>query len=156
MPTNQNRQFGFQSNYVSYKALIIAAICYSLVFLIYTRPLISYFTDGFISPPQHGDSPVFVWNVHSFYETVIHNNNPFYSYSQLYPIGGDLIMHSNLLIIGLVNLLVNNPILSINLMLYLSFVLSGIGALILCYKHCQSFGWSLVAGFIFAFCPYKL
>ena len=49
-----------------------------------------------------------------------------------------------------------NPVLGYNLVLLLSFVLSGLGAYLLAFELCRSRGAGLVAGAIYAFSSYRL
>ncbi|MCK9480261.1 MAG: hypothetical protein M0R38_00675 [Bacteroidia bacterium] len=151
-----NSHFGFKYGLPRVSWSLTALLLYATIFIIYTFPLVQDFAHSFISPPKDGDSPAFVWNVYNFCESVKKGEPWFYTHRQLYPLGGNTIMNSNITIISLLNLAVDNPILSINIALLLSFALSGLGAFFLAFRFTESFWGSLLAGFIFAFAPYKV
>ena len=150
-----NTHLGIKFGKAPYKALWLSAFLYLLVFVLYSFPLVENFSAAFISPAQNGDPPVFVWNVHQFSSAIEAHENPFYTYRQIAPVGGNLIMHSNTLVFSIANLVFNNPEFSVNFVLALSFILSGIGAFFLTYRACGNVYWSFLSGFFFAFSPYK-
>jgi hypothetical protein len=59
-------------------------------------------------------------------------------------------------VFGVVGLLVGNPILALNITVALSFIFSGVGAYMLCNLYVRDRLLSALAGFVFAYCPYKL
>jgi len=150
-----NYHLGFVYGTPSFLTSFGVSLFYLAVFLLYSYPLISDFAGSFISPAQNGDPAVFVWNAFNFSESFKNGENPFYSTRQVFPIGGSMIMHSHTSIISLINLVLDNPILSANLALLLSFVFSGLGAFLLSYKFNKSISGSLLVGFIFSFAPFK-
>ncbi len=150
-----NTHLGIKFGVAPQKAAWVSAFLYLLVFVLYSFPLVENFSAAFISPAQNGDPPVFVWNVHQFSSAIEAHENPFYTYRQIAPVGGNLIMHSNTLVFSLFNLVINQPELSVNIVLGLSFILSGLGAFLLAYRSCGNVYWSFLAGFFFAFSPYK-
>ncbi|MCO6495037.1 MAG: hypothetical protein J5I91_05070 [Bacteroidetes bacterium] len=156
MQIPNNPHLGFKYGLPKLSLSIFALMLYALVFMIYTFPLVQDFAQSFISPPKDGDSPAFVWNVYNFNEAFKNGESLFYTHKQLYPIGGSTIMNSNITIVSLLNLIVNNPILSINIALLISFALSGLGAFFLTYRFTESFWGALLGGFIFSFAPYKV
>jgi len=105
---------------------------------------------------EGGDAYVFVWNISNFAKQVHEGRNPFHTDRIFCPIGSSLLYHTYSPIYGAAGLLCNNEILVLNLTLYLSFVLSAVGACCLCYRHVPNLLLSLMAGLVFAFCPYKL
>lgn len=151
-----NQHFGFLYDLPRFKWAVLALVLYATAYLTYTFPLLQDFAGSFISPPKDGDSPAFVWNVYNFHEAFKKGEPLFYTQRQLFPLGGNTIMNSNITIVSIFNLIIDNPILSINIALLLSFALSGLGAFFLTYRFTESFWGSLLGGFIFAFAPYKI
>ena len=97
----------------------------------------------------------YIWNADVFATQIKNGQNPFFTQKFFYPEGASLLMHTYTPIIGILNLIVNNPYLSCNIALLLSFVLSGLGAFLLASLWIRD-GWlAFLAGFIFAFSPFK-
>lgn len=151
----KNHHLGFAFDPPPLITSIGVSLFYLFVFLLYSYPLISDFTGSFISPAQNGDPAVFVWNAYNFTESIHNGENPFYTNRQIFPVGGSMIMHSHTTFISLFNLVFDNPILSANVALLLSFVFSGLGGFLLSYKFNQSLSGSVLVGFIFSFAPFK-
>ncbi|MCB2380005.1 hypothetical protein LGH70_20595 [Hymenobacter sp. BT635] len=135
--------------------VLLAAVLYAVVFFTWTWPLGAHFTDAFPAMP-HGDASIYVWNVWHFREAVLAGSNPFYTNWLLYPQGASLLMHAYVPIIGLFNLLIGQELLSINLFMLGSYVLSGTGAYLLCRRWVRHPLLCWLAGLVFAYSPYKL
>ncbi|HVD96665.1 MAG TPA: hypothetical protein VNB90_00580 [Cytophagaceae bacterium] len=135
--------------------LLYASLLYTLVFIVYTFPLILKFDQAFIGE-LHSDAPQFFWNAWHFKKSFFHPSELFHTHDLLYPQGISLLVNSNTYIYGIAALFCKNPYFSFNLIVALSFVLSGLGAYVLAKKYLDSRGLCLLAGFIFAFSPYKL
>ncbi len=133
--------------------LLLVAI-YSLIFIHFTFPLIKNFDDSIIV--GHPDAHVFAWNVHTFTEYSLVGKNPFFTDKVLHPTGTGLIMHTYVPASGLLNLLVRNVALSLNLIIFVNFILSALGAFFLARRYIPGFLLPFIAGFAFAFCPYKM
>jgi hypothetical protein len=134
-------------------ALLTAA--YGLPFIVFTWPLAAHFTSEFLVVPGH-DSFVFPWNAWHF-RTAVQTGQPVFHTNWLfYPGGAWLFLHTYTPIIGLVSLLVHNDPLALNLVLLLNYALSGAGAYLLARRWLQSPVLALLAGFVFAYSPYKL
>lgn len=124
--------------------LVYAAITFPLVL----NPLSTVIGSG-IDPFQY------IWNADVFAENVKNLKNPFYTNRILYPEGTSLWMHTYTPIIGMVNVLVNNPFLSVALSLFLSFGFSAAGSYLLARHFNISHVTAAVIGLIYAFSPYK-
>lgn len=64
-------------------------------------------------------------------------------------------MHTYTPVIGTANLLYNDPYVSNNIVLILSFILSGLGGFYLSLQFLNNRVFALICGFVFAFSPYK-
>lgn len=134
--------------------IILLIAVYGIAFIGFTYPLVTDFDDAFIS--EGGDGCIFVWNVYNFTENV-YQSKPLFRTDMIYhPLGSTLILHVYAPVVGLIGLVVGNPILALNIAVLLSFILSGLGAYMLCNHYVKDRLLSAFAGFAFAFCPYKL
>ncbi|MBF9223742.1 hypothetical protein [Hymenobacter ruricola] len=128
---------------------------YGLLFAVLTWPLAAHFTSSFLVVPGH-DTYVFPWNTWHF-RMAVHTGQPVFHTDWLfYPLGSWLILHTYTPIIGLISLLVNNDLLALNIGLLLSYSLSAAGAYLLARRWVHSPLLCLLAGFVFAYSPYKL
>jgi hypothetical protein len=118
-------------------------------------PLFTHFDSGFLGLPA-GDANQYVWNAFNFRRQVLAGANPWFTPLLLYPQGTSLVMHTYTPLIGIVNLLIGSPLISTNLVVVLSFVLSGAGAYRLCARWVSNPVLCLLAGVVFAFSPFKL
>ncbi|MBF9143080.1 hypothetical protein [Hymenobacter properus] len=135
--------------------LALLTAFYGALFLVFTWPLAAHFTSEFLVVPGH-DSYTYPWNVWHF-RTAVQTGQPIFHTDWLfYPGGAWLLLHTYTPILGLIGLLVGNDLLAVNLGLLLSYALSGAGAYLLARRWLQSPLLSLLAGFIFAYSPYKL
>jgi hypothetical protein len=138
-------------------AFPILALLYTVVFFIYTYPLINHFSDGF---PGHdtgfSDANQYIWNVYNLKKALHEGSNPLYTDLLLYPKGASLLFHTYTPIMGLIGMLFSNDIVAVNAVLLLSFVLSAIGAFYLSRKLVPNNLLALTTGLIFAFSPYKM
>lgn len=138
-----------------WSALLVVGLSYALVFGAWTWPLAAHFATAFPSVPD-GDGSMQLWNVWHFREMLLTGHNPFYSNWLLYPEGASLLLHTYTPIIGLINVPIGNEMLALNLVLGLEYVLSGLGAWLLVRRWVQQPVLAWLAGFIFAFSPYKM
>ena len=132
------------------------ACAYGLLFVLFSWPLCAHFADGFIYENAWSDSPCYLWNAHHFVTAICAGQNPFITTDLLYPQGSSLWLHSYTPLLGLIHLFIPNLILSNNIVVALSFVLSGLFAAMLAHHYLKSRAMAFVCGFIFAFCPIKL
>ncbi|GAB3734427.1 hypothetical protein GCM10027594_16000 [Hymenobacter agri] len=128
---------------------------YGLCFLVFTWPLGANFASAMLAEPG-SDAGLFAWNVWHFDQAVTAGTNPLFTTWMFYPQGISLLLHTYTPILGLLGLVVHNPILAVNLGLLLSAMLSGVGAYLLARRWVHSPVLALLAGFVFAYSPYKL
>ena len=128
---------------------------YGLLFVIFTWPLAAFSTSSFLAVPGR-DSYQFFWNAWHFRQAVLGGHNPFHTDWLFYPQGSSLIMHAYTPIMGLLSLLLGNEMLAVNTGLFFNYTLSGVGAFLLARRWVRSPWLCLLAGFIFAYSPYKL
>lgn len=132
---------------------ILAALFYAIFFVfILGIP----FADWDKTIVGSGPDPYqYIWNADVFATQIKNGQNPFFTQKFFYPEGASLLMHTYTPIIGILNLVLKNPYLSCNIALLLSFVLSGLGAFLLASLWIRNNWWAFLAGFIFAFSPFK-
>lgn len=134
---------------------IIAFVLYGLLYLIYTYPLVLNFDTEFMGIPLYGDSTSYIWSIWHFKYAVSNGLNPFETQMLFSPEGSSILMHSSVPIAGMLNLLIDSPILTMNLVLLLSFAFSGLGVYNLLRFFKVNVFLSIAGGFIYAFFPYK-
>ena len=137
--------------------LLLVLAFYAAVFVVFTWPLATTFSSSFLAvlAPGH-DTYGFIWNTWHFREQVLSGHNPYYTDWMFYPQGSWLVMHAYTPILGLFNLVLGHEILAVNTALLLSYTLSGTGAYLLARRWVRSPLLGLLAGFVFAYSPYKL
>ncbi len=130
-------------------------LIYAAFFIVMTFPLSLDFKNFFIS--DEGDAPSFVWNIYNFTDNVRSFKNPFVTDKIFYPRGANLILHTYSPVYGILGLMCgDNYVLSLNIVVFISFILSAFGAYLLCNHYVNNRLLSSLAGFIYAYCPYKL
>ncbi|MFZ1946239.1 MAG: hypothetical protein WAW06_01675 [bacterium] len=134
--------------------LAVLIAFYALAFVVLTYPLATGLGSSFISDGK--DGCVFPWNIYNFRQCVLAGENPFFTDRIFHPVGTSLVLHVYAPVSGVIGLAVSNPVLSLNITVLLSFVLSGLGAYLLCRRYVQSRAVAALAGFAYAYCPYKL
>jgi len=133
-----------------------------LLSLVFTYPLpIRMFTHvpGWLAYGWD-DSWAFVWVLWLVMEKALSGSfDLFFTDRIFYPDGVNLIYHTLSPANGLIGLIPNvlfGPVFTLNFLLILTFVLSAYGAYRLCY-YVSSHRWgSIIAGLVFAFCPYRM
>ncbi|MBI4497637.1 MAG: hypothetical protein HY689_07060 [Chloroflexi bacterium] len=136
--------------------VLLVGLGYALAALAFTWPLAAHFTTHV--PSDGGDAPYFVWNLWWVRHALVDlRQSPLVTDSILYPQQVSLAFHTLTLWHGLVALpllAVTSPVVASNLLVLASFVLSGLGVYSLARYEGRSQAAAVVAGFIFAFCPY--
>jgi hypothetical protein len=135
-------------------SLAVLVCFYAAAFVVLTYPLATNIGSGFISDGK--DGCVFPWNIYNFRESVLEGQNPFFTNRIFHPFGTSLVLHVYAPVSGLAGLAISNPVLALNLTVLLSFVFSGLGAYLLCRRYVRSRPVAALAGFAYAYCPYKL
>ena len=128
---------------------------YGLWFFVFSWPLGAHFASAMLAEPG-SDAGLFAWNVWHFDQAVAAGQNPFFTTWMFFPQGTSLVLHTYTPVLGLLGLVVSNPVLAVNLGLLLSAALSGTGAYLLARRWVHSPVLALLAGFVFAYSPYKL
>lgn len=111
-----------------WQLLTLLFIFYAGLFVIFTWPLTNNFTSSFLAVPG-GDSSQYVWDAWHFRKVLLAGQNPYLTDWVFYPQGTGLVMHGYIPVLGLLNLTLNNAVLSVNTALLLSAGLSGAGAI---------------------------
>ncbi len=133
--------------------ILIAVFGYSIFFFAFTG--LSPINLGSEIVGSGPDPYQYIWNADVFQKELSAGSNPFQTNRLAYPRGVSLLMHTYTPIIGVVNTLIQNPYLSCNIVLWLSFVLSGLGAFLLAKRYVENIILCLLVGFVFSFAPYK-
>ncbi len=135
--------------------MVLALMLYALVYMGFTYPLIRDFGSQFMGIPLYGDSTSYIWSIWHFKYAISNGLNPLETQMLFSPMGSSILMHSSVPIAGIINLMIGNPVLTMNIVLLLSFAFSGLGVFnLLRYFNINLF-LSLLGGFIYAFFPYK-
>jgi hypothetical protein len=135
--------------------LLIALSAYSLILCAYFAPLLGSIGESLIGPPE--DNMKYLWNMWWGYRSIIEKGGTLsYSNFIFYPEGSSLLYNDyswyNLVVsLGLSPFL--NPVGAYNVIIFHSFILSGLGAFLLTRYLTQHSLAAFVAGFLYAFNP---
>ncbi len=140
---------------LSRKQIACAAFLFALIFIAYTYPLVTEFTTHMIGDKRGGDPAQYTWNSYIFKQNLINGRDLFYTNFIYYPAGTNLWFHTYTPLISIFSLPFNNLFLALNIMTFMQFVLSGIGALLLSQRIFKNYTWGLIVGFVFTFSTYK-
>lgn len=126
--------------------------------LVYTYPLARHFSTNILGY-FFGDPNDFLWNFWWTKVALIHlGKSPLYTDYIFYPFGASLVYHSYPLVKSFLSVplqLICGLIPTYNLLLLSTFVLAGYGTFQLVYYLVGDRRAALVAGLVFAFCPYR-
>lgn len=126
--------------------------------LLLTYPLIRYFSTAF--PGDQPDLYKHVWNLWWIKKALLElQTHPFFSNYIFYPLGAPRVFDTSPLVSSLLSIplqLVFGLVITYNLLLTLSFILSAYGTYLLIHYLTSNSYAALVGGMIFAFCPYRL
>ena len=143
------------SSSLSWRWLALAALLYAGLFVYYSWPLLPSIGSALTGYPD-GDVNQYVWNVWNFRRQVLAGHNPMATPLLFYPAGTSLWMHTYTPVLGLLNLVFNRPYPVVNAGLFLSFVLSGVGAARLAGRWVRQPLLCVLVGFAFAYTPSKM
>ncbi len=139
------------------KATLTALLWFIVLSLVLTYPLALHLT-GAVEDRQDALLNVWItaWDGHQLLSDPLYlfDANIFYPYPRTLAYS-ELLLGNALLALP-ITLATGNPVLGYNVVLLLSFVLSGLGTYLLVLKLTRSPGAGLVAGTIFAFASYRL
>lgn len=130
-------------------------IFFVLTTIAFTWPLAANFSNGLFDLGDPADSS---WRLGSIAYQLLHDPFHLYQSPTLYPAPNvltlDELLTGNALVTAPLIWLTNNSILAFNLLVFLSFVLSGFAMYLLVRYLTNSFWAGIVAGIIFAFSPW--
>lgn len=138
------------------KQNIVAIALYTFLFFIYFNELFSHFSSALITEGKYLDIIQVYWNTWHFSERVLSFQNPFYTDSLLYPKGASLFMHAYTPFFGIINIFVQNPIVSINTGILLQFVMGSFFAYKLSSLFVKNNIYRLMIGAMYMFNLYIL
>jgi hypothetical protein len=131
---------------------------FALLSLALTYPLVLQIRSAIVGPP--GDNFEWVWKLWWFKHALLDLHvSPFVFPDAIYPTGlnlGASEFAPVYTILGLPVTVLAGPVQAYNLWFLLSFVLAGYGMFLLVHYHTHSAAAGMLAGVIFAFCPYHL
>ncbi len=134
--------------------IALLLIVYSLVYFFYTKSYPWLFSSE-LPGTLNGDISAFLWNTHHF-EEWIHGRQNYFSTDLLFaPYGTSLYHHTYSHLLNAISYLVGNTFLGINLVIWLHYIFSGLGAYLLSRFFKLNWKWAFIVGFVFAFIPYK-
>lgn len=143
------------------KTHLLVTVLYLGLSLFFTYPLVlKFFTHIPGSGSDGSDGWFFVWNLWWMKKALLDlHTNPLYTNYILYPLGASLVFHPLTIFNGLISISLQSLfglVGSNNIILILSFVLSGYGTFLLVDYIVNNKIAAFIAGIIFAFSPYKL
>jgi len=131
---------------------------YLVLALIMTYPLAAHFAGAVLGPP--GDNFEYLyklwWFKHALFDLRI---SPFFTADVFYPEGYHLALHEMSLanvVLGMPLTILSGETVSYNVLVLLSFALSGLGAYLLVFRLTHERLAALVSGVIYAFCSYRM
>ncbi|GAK55046.1 hypothetical protein U27_01877 [Candidatus Vecturithrix granuli] len=137
---------------------LLLLLCFTLIACVLLYPLPLYLSNGLLAA-QSGDPLlqiwVIQWNIHKLTSSLTNyfDANIFYPYSNTFA------YHDHLFVLSVLGLpiftLTHNPILTYNLLLILSFVLSAYGMYLFTHELTGNGDAAFLAGLIFGFLPYR-
>lgn len=130
---------------------------FGAVYLAYTPEITGNYSTKILGRlDMQSDVPVFYNNIYHFEKKVSAGQNPLKNDMEMHPVGVNMLMNSHNMVMGLFCLPFKNNMLGVNIGLLLSFILSGLGAAILCYRFTPNIWLAALVGFVFAFSPWKM
>lgn len=135
----------------------IAALLFAATYALYTDGIVMQANRMIIGRlDMQSDVPVFYNNIYLFEKKVQAGENPLNNDMEMYPAGFNMAMNSHNFAMGIFCLPFKNNMQGLNMGLWLSFILSGLGAAFLCYRFVPNYWAAVLVGFIFAFSPWKM
>lgn len=122
---------------------------YSLIYIIYTFPLITDFRRGFLGDD---DAHSFIFNCVNFQLS----ESPFFTNLMFFPNGSSTVLNTNCLTMSYFASFFQNEILGLNIFLLLSFGFSGLGGYVFSHRYLENKYFAIICGFVFAFSSYKM
>ena len=131
---------------------------FAVLTAVMTWPMVAHFDDAVLGPP--GDNLEYVWKMWWFKQALLERGtSPFFIPEVFYPFGYPLALSETTMahtVLGLPITALWGEVVAYNTMVFASFVLSGYATFLLLRElGCGALG-ALIAGLVFAFCPYRL
>lgn len=134
-----------------------ASLAYLGFFVIYTWPLAAEFGTAILGISNGtGDAPTVLQNVFHVRRVLAGEDAAFHTHYIFYPEGNSIWMHGHTWLPALIANIFRSAYAGVNVVMVLSFLLSGMGTMWLARR--LGLGWwaAFAAGFIYAFSPYKM
>lgn len=128
LDTNTNHSINVNTNKLTFKEVIILLLMYTMLYVYYFNIQFKNFSTALLFDGRYYDILQVYWNTWHFSFSLKSFTNPFITNYQLFPIENSLWMHAYTPFFGVINLFVNNPVLAINLGLFLTFTLGSVFA----------------------------
>jgi hypothetical protein len=135
---------------------LLILLFFVLMSIIMLWPLPLHMVDGLVSPIDPLlNTWIFAWDTHQLFK------NPFHLFDAniFFPLKNTLAFSEHMIVLSLiampVSLISGHPILGYNFIQFLSFVLCGFAVYLLVFHLTKSRIAGIIAGFIFAFHPYR-
>jgi len=142
----------------SWRVILGVVAFFASLTLVMTYPLARHFATAVPGPPW--DNFVWLYDLWWFKHSLVDLHQwPVFNPEMFYPFGYDLSLSETMLAnkaLIFPVLMLGNEVLAFNSLLFLSFVLSGLGMYLL-VTYLTSNRWAgIIAGVIFAYCPYRM
>lgn len=131
--------------------LLVAAGFAVLVFFLFDIHF--YKLSYFVTP---GDVSQMYWNTSNFSNAVLQNKPVYYTDELLYPQGAGLLMHTYTVLFGLLNLVLSDPVLSINITIFFNLLFAALGFYYLSAFWIENKFFRFLVGFLSVFNGYML
>lgn len=143
---------------ISWKHLWLAVLIYTILSLAFTYPLVLRMSTAVLGWP--GDNLEYVWKMWWFEHAIVDaRTSPLFAPQVYYPHGLDMALAEMTpanTVLGIPLTAAFGPVFSYNVMILLSFVLSGLGMYLLTSEYTTYPIAALASGLAFAFCPYRI
>lgn len=134
-----------------------------LIFYFFTTILLTYPWITRFSTHKLGDDidgSMLVWNLWWFGKSIFNSSESiFFTNYIFYPVGTGLVFHTLTILNGIFAFIIKplaGVLISFNILTFLTFLLSGYGMFLLVEYITGSRSGAVIAGFIYAFCPFRM
>jgi len=147
-----------QPKWGNWKVILGVVAFFTSLTLVMTYPLVRHFATSVPGPPW--DNFVWLYDLWWFKHSLVDLHQwPVFNPEMFYPFGYELTLSETMLAnkaLIFPVLMLGNEVLAFNSLLFLSFVLSGLGMYLLVTYLTGSKWAGVIAGVIFAYCPYRM
>ena len=138
---------------------VVAALLYVAMAVLTTYPLFAHLDSGVLQGIDTGDALQQTWVLAWVQHALQHNPHGFWDAPIFYPTHGALAFHDNLAPLAIATLplagILHNPLVVYNLAVIAAYPLCGLAMFALAYVLSADGRAALLAGTIYAFCPYR-